>query len=402
MPLFKYIAKSMDGKVAVGRFDAPNKNALSDVLHNNNLLIMDIAEIKENSLFLFSMRKKIKSKELALFCRQFHTLINAGIQILECLFILKDQVGSRRLSKAIEKIYNNIKMGSSLSEAMSSEGKTFPKMLITIIEIGELSGDISSSLLRMAIYFEKENRVRQKIKKAMIYPIIILALALIIVTYLVIFIIPQFVDLFASFGEELPLPTRILISISNANPLIVLASLLSLVGLIMVFSRLLKIKHVRGLVNIFILKIPILGQFFRKNIAYKFTQALYELVNAGVPIVKSLEECLKVLGSNAFTEKFEKMIESVVIGSNIAGPLKETDIFPPMVIRMISIGEEAGALDTMLNKVSEYYEEEIDITIEKLLTMIEPLMIIFISGIVGFVLMSLFLPILRSYEVWGR
>lgn len=400
MPLFRYTAKSKDGKVASGRFEADNVNALRDLLHNNGLLIMDVAEIKDK-LFPFAMRNKVTLKELAIFCRQFHTLLNSGIQILDCLFILKNQVGSRRLSKAITKVYNDIKMGSTLSQAMSSEGRIFPKMLITIIEIGEVGGTLTTSLSKMAIYFEKENRIRQKVRTAMVYPITILIVAILIASYLVIFIIPQFVDMFKNMGVKLPLPTRILIAIANVNPSIILASLLSIVGLIILLIKLSRVKKVRTLLNSIIIKIPILGSYFSKTIAYSFTQALYELVNAGVPIVKSLEMSLKVLGNDAFTEKFEKVIESVVIGSNLADPLQETGIFPEMVIKMISVGEEAGALDTMLNKVSEYYEEEIGLAVDKLLVMIEPAMIILIAAIVGFIVISLFLPIFKSYELFG-
>lgn len=401
LALYKYSAKSKNGEVISGTFDADSEDKLAHILHNKGFLMMDVKEIKLRNSFPLPFRKKVSIKDISLFCRQFHTMLNSGINLLDCLYILRSQVGDQNLADAIYKMYDSVQKGSSLTEAMEAHKNIFPNLLISMIEVGEVSGNLSSSLERMALYFEKENKISQKIKSAMAYPLAIAGITVLVIIFLMIFVVPQFTKMFSSFGTELPLPTRILIALSGGSIDIMLIVIISILLIIFIIRKIASANKVKLYIDRLVLQLPLIGFYVRKVLAYRLTITLSELLRAGFPLISSLEMCAKVLDNQVFRKKIGEVIESVSMGSALAGPLENMQIFPLMVIRMIKVGEESGTIDTMMSKVAEYYDDELDASISKFVSIIEPLMILGIAIIVGLIVVAMILPIFSSYQYMG-
>lgn len=397
MALYKYIAKAPDGQVLRGDFEVEYREKLMEILHNKGFLVMEIKEVKEKQ-FTFRLNHKVSNGELSLFCRQFHTMLNASISILECLDVLSQQVNDKKLAKALRDMYESIQKGSTLTKAISEHSKLFPQILIAMVEVGEISGTLSKSLDRMAIYFEKEKKISQKVKSAMAYPMVIGGIAVLVVLFLMIFVIPQFTDMYKSFGQDLPLPTKIIMAISGGNKQVIAVLLGSIIGIIIITKYIKSSDRGKYFINKVYLSMPIIGKYTRRVLAYRFSMTLSELLFSGVPLIKSLEMCGKVLNNQLFHKKIEAVINNVSMGSALAGPFEEMNIFPAMVIKMIKIGEEAGTLDEMMRKVSEYYDDEINVTIDKLVSMVEPVMLLVLALVVGFIVIAMILPIFNSYQ----
>lgn len=402
MAVYKYVVKGKNGEVANGIFDAESLDKVTNILHDKDYLIMDIKELKRINTKSLIYLWKISAKELALFSRQFHTMLNSGINIVECLSILKNQVGDKRLSDAIAKMEESVQVGSLLSNAIGQHPNVFPNIMVAMVEVGEASGKLSESMKRLAEYFEKENRIKQKVQSALAYPAVISAMAVLVIVFMMIFVVPKFMEFFISNGTQLPLPTRILLAISGANFIVYLLAVLAIVVLVVLFKKLISTEKGGYSFDKALIGLPVIGELNRKIIAFRMTQTLSGLLYAGVPLVRTLEICTRVIGNKVIAKKMGKVIESVVLGSALAGTFEGMKIFPFMVIRMIKVGEEAGTLDEMMGKVSEFYEEEIEATISKVVVIVEPLLITVLAIVVGLIAISMIMPLFTMYEFYGQ
>ncbi|MDQ2087833.1 type II secretion system F family protein [Herbivorax sp. ANBcel31] len=397
MGVYKYMAKSQTGEVIKGNFEAESKKKLTDILHEKNLLILDIKEFRFPNKNKFK-KKRVSYKDLAVFCRQFHTMYNSGINILDCMFILKNQVSSLRFSSAIEKIIQSIRKGNSLKESMEEHKDIFPNILISMIDVGETGGNLSSSLERMAVYFEKENKIRQKIKTAMAYPFLISFITFAVVIFLMLFVIPMFVEMYSDTEAILPFPTRILVYFSKNMIEIITYFIIFLLSIFVLIKHFKSTSKGKIFIDNFFLKVPFLNLYIKKIFSFRFSRTLSELLYANVSLVESLKLCSNILNNSVFSNKINRVVESISLGSTLAGPLETMNLFPSMVIKMIKTGEESGTLDSMLLKVSQYHDEELDSAITRLIAFVEPLMIAVIALIVGFIVIGMVLPIFTSYQ----
>lgn len=401
MATFNYMAKSGSGKVSVGKIEATDKNMAVSLLKNKGMYLLEINELSllDRNVEI-GTSKKISAKDLALFCRQFYTMIDAGVTVIGSLDLLRRQTENRKLATVLGNVYEDVQKGMALSEAMGLHKNEFPNIVISMIEIGEISGNLDVVLDRLSIYLEKDNKVRQKIKTSMVYPKAICAIAIVAVIFMMIFVVPNFINMFKTMGSSLPLPTRILISISNLfkNIWFILGSAIVIPGFIFSFKRYIKTENGKYLYDKITLNIPVVGKYMKKIIASRFSRSLSLLLKTGVPIIQSLEVVGNLLNNEAVNRKMVKVKEDIKRGSGLAGPLEAVGIFPLMVTHMISIGEEAGSLDSIVEKVADFYDDELDASIGKLLAILEPLMIVAMALVIGGIVIAMILPLFSMYK----
>lgn len=401
MATFNYMAKSGNGKVSVGKIDATDKNMAVSLLKNKGMYLLEISELSilDRNVNLRT-GKKISAKDLALFCRQFYTMIDAGVTVIGSLDLLRRQTENRKLARVLGNVYEDVQKGMALSEAMGLHKNEFPNIVISMIEIGEISGNLDVVLDRLSIYLEKDNKVRQKIKTSMVYPKVICAIAIVAVIFMMTFVVPNFINMFKTMGSTLPLPTRILISISNLfkNIWFILGSAIAIPVLIFSFKKYTKTENGKYLYDKITLDIPVVGKYMKKIIASRFSRSLSLLLKTGVPIIQSLEVVGNLLNNEVVNRKMVKVKEDIKRGSGLAEPLEAVGIFPLMVTHMISIGEEAGSLDSIVDKVADFYDDELEASIVKLLAILEPLMIVAIALIIGGIVIAMILPMFSIYK----
>lgn len=342
---------------------------------------------------------KVKPKDLALFSRQFATMLAAGLPILRSLTILGEQSDSLRLREILSQVREDVEQGMSLSGAMG-EHREFPPLMVAMVEAGEVGGFLETSMVRIAESLESDVILRSKIKSALTYPVAVGVIAVLIVTGMLIFVVPIFEQMFASFGGELPAPTQLLVNLSALikNPLFFIPLLAVIIGGTMLYRR---NKHRRGVRNVMDplkFRIPIFGKLFHKVALARFTRSLSTLLAAGVPILQSLDIVGDTAGNVLVSRATESVKESVRQGTGMSRPLAEHPIFPEMVVQMIAVGEDTGALDEMLDKVADFYDQEVEATTEQLMALIEPIMIMVLGGIVGGMIIALYLPMFKIFE----
>ena len=400
MPSFNYKAKTSTGNVVSGRFDATDKSMVVSLLRGKGYFPLDITQISAiNKEVRLSSLKKVTTKNLAVFCRQFHTMINAGVSVLGCMDMLRRQTENPRLAMVLSKVYDEVQKGRTLSESMKLHTSVFPLILISMIEVGEVSGTLDSTMEKLAVHFEKDNKINQKIKTAMAYPAVIGCIALLMVGFMMTFVVPRFLSMFKSMGETLPLPTRILLNISNtiSNVWFLLGTIAGLFAVIYVFNKIKKLPIVKLWFDNAVLRLPLAGKNVRKILASRFTRTLSSLLSTGVSLIQALEVVEKVVDNQIVTQGMAKVKEDIKRGSNLAGPLEGIGIFPVMVTHMISVGEESGSLDAIMEKAADFYDDELDASISQLISLLEPIMILFMALIVGFIVISMILPIFQMY-----
>ena len=400
MASYNYRAKTSNGETVSGRFDAPDKNMVVALLRSKGLYPIHIEEnVTAGKEIKLGSSRKVKIKDLAIFCRQFQTMLNAGVSVMGCLDMLRKQTENPRLVGVINKVYDDVQKGIALSESMKNHGDVFPVLLTSMIEVGEVSGTLDITLERLAAQFEKDNKTRQKISTAMTYPMVISILALVMVVFMLTVIVPKFVGMLGNAGAKLPLPTQILVNISHM--LTDVRSLLVIVGsiafIVYAFKKFKKSSQGKAFLDRLIIKMPIIGPNVKKIMASRFTRTLSSLLKSGVPLIQALEVVEKVVNNHLVTQGMERVREDIRRGSNLAGPLESIGIFPVMVTQMISIGEEAGALDSIMGKVADFYDDEVDASISKLISTLEPVMIFVLAILVGAIVVSMMLPIFSMY-----
>lgn len=393
MVLYKYKAISKDGEIIEGFFEAFEEDEVLAMLKSYEYLPIVIKEHigyhKKDILF----GPRVKNKDLAVFCRQFHIMIDSGMDILECIDILKSQTKNKTLNAALNKIYEDIQKGYTISQAMEKHQKVFPTMLVNMIEAGELSGSLSIILDRVAIYFEKENKLQNKIKSAMIYPMILIIVSIIVVTFMVVIVFPSFINMFDISNTLLPLNTRILLSISKYlknNYFKFITINITIINLLLLFKKTVRGQYFFDNLKI---KIPGIKTINIKIITARFARTLSVLISSGIPLLDSLEIVSRVLKNIVVEDKLLEASNKIKMGTPLSVGMKKTKIFSNMVHSMLKVGEESGSLDEILIKVADFYDEEVEESIQRMITLIEPILIIIMALIIGFIVMAIALPI---------
>ncbi|SFC41357.1 type IV pilus assembly protein PilC [Alkalibacterium subtropicum] len=400
MATFAYKAKSKEGKVIKGKLDSTNQKEAVSELSQMNLIVYEVKPMNDILNRDVAIGRPLKQKEFVIFLRQFATLMEAGILLVESIELLADQSESKALKEALKEIAVDIKEGIALSEAMKRYPKLFPELLIQMVRSGEVSGQLEEVLDRMATYYEKQYRIKQKVSTALTYPMIVGSFAIIITVFLLLFIVPIFGDLFASFGSELPFITQIVLSLSEFIQQTwwifgIMAAILALA-----FMQLKKREDVAYYIDKYALKIPIIGTFIQKAVLARMTQTLSSLINSSVPILQAVEVTSEVVGNRVVKEVLLDSRTSLERGESLAKPMSEHWVFPPLIIQMIRVGEQSGALDDMLKRVADIYDQEVNEASDKLQSLIEPVLIIFLAVIVGLIVLSIVVPMFSLFEAF--
>lgn len=395
MATFKYITKDINARTIEGKISAENQTSVLEELRKRKLTVISISPIKESSLSKISFQsKKVKPDDLVIFSRQLATMVDAGIPILQGLDALQEQMAQPYFQSVIVAIRDDIQLGSSLSAAFSKHPKVFDSLFVNMIKVGETGGILSAVLDRVSSYMEKTVKLKRKVKSAMIYPAVVVCMAVIITIILLVKVVPTFASIYGSFNQELPAMTKILINLSN----IVKTQLIWYIGGIFVIGFILNRwnRTEKGALAIdrAKLRMPIFGELIRKVAISRFSRTLSTLLQSGVPILESLDIVGKTSGNKVLEIVVENVKNTVREGESIAVPLVKSGVFPSMVTRMIAIGEKSGQMEKMLNKIAEFYDEQVDAAVAGLTSIIEPLIIGFLGIVVGFIVVALFLPIM--------
>lgn len=400
MSLFSYVAKDASGKTLKGNVESDSKALLIDSLRQKGLVIISIEELKKKTK---SVRQaKIKLDDLVVFSRQLATMVNSGIPLIEAIDILATQVEKPGFRKVLFKVKNDIETGSSLSEAMAIHTGIFSSLYINMVRAGESSGLLDEILDRLAGYLEKAAALARKIKSSLIYPAVVITMAVLITLVLILKVIPTFKGIFETLGGTLPLPTRLLIAFSDIVRSMFVYIVAALVIAAILFTRYIRTEKGRLMFDKFCLKVPIFGIMFQKVAIAKFSRTLSTLTKSGVPILTSLEIVSKTAGNKVLELTINEVRTSVREGEMIAEPLSKTGLFPPMVVRMIAVGEKTGKLENMLTKIADFYEEQVDAAVSGLTSLIEPLIIAFLGIVIGGIVIAMFLPIFKITELIGK
>ncbi len=400
MPTFVYTAVDNTGKSIKGKIEADNNQHALSKLHDQHYHVLNLSEKKESGLRLLQP-KKVKLNAIAVFSRQFATMIDAGISIVRCLDILQNQSKDPVLKPVIIQAMNDVKSGMSLTDAFAKHPNVFSKLYVNMIRAAELGGILDEILNRLSTFLETEMEIRTKIKSAMMYPIIVLVFSMILIAALFTFVLPKFKEIFVSMNIEMPPATRILFDMSSILKTYWFVPVGIIVGAIVTFRILSSKPQGRYQIDKFKLRMPIIGEIVQKMAISRFARTFGTLVSSGVPMMRALEIVGETSGNAVIAKSVETARESVREGQKISQPLEASGVFPTMVTHMIDVGEETGRLSDMLVKVSEFYDKEVDASIKGLTSLIEPLLIVFMGVVVGFIAISVMGPIFKLVSSIG-
>jgi type IV pilus assembly protein PilC len=390
--------KTAGGETVSGEMQASSKAELIVNLRKKRVTITSAKE-KSKTTGAGILGSGVSTKDLAVFTRQFSTMINSGLPLVQCLDILAKQAEKDNFRKLISQTMRDVEAGSTLADALSRHPHVFSDLYVNMVEAGEAGGVLDVILGRLATYLEKMNTLKRKVRAAMTYPAVIFVVTIAASTFMLLFIIPTFAKMYSDFGSELPGLTRMVMALSIFLRTRWYVLLAGLAVAFVAFRRYYSTKQGRASVDRFLLKVPVLGPVLLKASIARFTRTLGTLVSSGVPILEGLEITAKAAGNTVVKNAVMKTRSSISSGQTIAGPLRESEVFPPMVVQMISVGEETGALDEMLSKVADFYDEEVDSAVDQMTSVIEPLMIVLMGGIVGVMLIAMYLPIFKLVSV---
>jgi type IV pilus assembly protein PilC len=392
VPAFVWKGKTRDGKVVSGERVADNKEAVMAVLRRQQIVPITVKE-KGKEIALPKLRGHVDEKTLAVFTRQFSVMIDAGLPLVQCLQILGSQQENKTFAKVLQQTRMDVEGGASLADAMRKHPKAFDDLFTNMIAAGEAGGILDTILKRLATYIEKNVKLKAQVKGAMVYPISVISIAGIVIAVILWKVIPTFASMFAGLNAELPLPTRFVIGLSNwfvrLLPFLVIGGVVGVTA----FRRYYATHAGRRVVDRAVLKAPIFGPLMRKIAVARFCRTLSTLISSGVPILDGLEITARTAGNAIIEDGIMAVRKGVESGLTLAQPLKETGVFPPMVVQMIGVGEQTGALDAMLSKIADFYEDEVDQAVANLLTLMEPVMILFLGVSVGGIIIARYLPL---------
>ncbi|MDU5080049.1 type II secretion system protein F [Tissierella sp. P1] len=390
--IYRYKAVSQDGEMIEGYFEGSEKSDVLAMLKGNNYLTVSIEKDIEAEAQIDIFSSKVKKKDLAVFCRQFYTMLDAGIGIVKCIEILEKQSENKNLVKALGALYENVQKGFTLSEGMKKHPKVFPALLINMIEAGEVSGNLDTIMERMAVHFEKENKLENKIKSALIYPIALAVVSIAVVIFLLVAVMPTFIGMFESSGQALPVPTQVLLNISNWLTNFWYIFIVIVVGMIAGFGTFRQTPIGRNFLDTLKLKIPIVKDTNVKIITSRFTRTLSTLISSGIPLLQSIDVVAKVVGNKVVHDRLAIAAENVRKGVALSRAINEMGVFPPMVDSMIKIGEESGSLDDILYKTADFYDDEVEVALQRMTSLMEPLMLVVMAVVIGFIVIAMAMP----------
>lgn len=392
MLVYKYKAISENGQVLEGYYEAQSESEVLAMLKSNNYFPMAIEEDKGTDVKMDLFAKKVTKKDMAVFCRQFYTMLNAGISIIKCLDILEKQTENKTLKKAILTVYEDVQKGMTLSEGMKKQEKIFPSLLINMVEAGEVSGNLDIIMERMALHFEKENKIENKIKNAFVYPAVLSIIAIAVVIFLLTVVMPTFIGMFETSGSILPGPTRALLAMSDwlTNYWYIFIGIVFIIIFFIISFG--KTEGGKIFFDNLKIKIPGLKKMNIKIITSRFTRTLSTLLSSGIPLLQALDVVSKVVGNEVIANKLDNAKEDIRKGIPMSRTIKDMNVFPPMIDSMIKIGEESGALDDILYKTADFYDEEVEASMQKMTTLLEPILIVFMAVAIGFIVIAMAMP----------
>lgn len=398
MAAWGYVAIDKSGKEIKGSRDADSKEQVTRELKNQGLIVLDITE--QNALtkdISFDFGGKPTPRDLAVFCRQFASITRAGVTIIQTLNMLAEQTENVKMQKAIQAVRADVEKGESFADSLSRHDNVFPELLVQMARAGEASGSLETAMERMAIQFEKSAKTKALVKKAMIYPIVVACVAVAVVIVMLVFVIPRYMDMFEELGTELPAITMAVVNMSNFIQnywFIIVPVVAAIVFALKTWSKTNSGKHVLGKIA---LKIPAVANLVVKSASAQMARTLSTLLTAGVPLVEAVDIVADTMGNIWFKEALKEAVEQIVIGVPLSQPLQTSKLFPPMVYHMIRIGEEAGSTEEMLNKLADYYEEEVEMAVQSLMAAMEPMIIIVLACIVGVLIGAVMAPMVNMY-----
>lgn len=396
MPFFNYTIRDANGQTRTGKVEAENAEVLKKRLEQEGLQVLEISQDKKAPRVPAGGYGRVKLSDLAIFSRQFSTMLDAGVSLIRCLDVLQQQTNNARLRKILNDLSARVESGESLSRSMARHPKAFSPLIIGLIRAGEVGGVLEESLQRIAHFLEKDVELRRKIRSALTYPVIVLLAAVGIVIFLVSWLVPQFADLFRELGiKEMPAPTQFLIDLSALFTQRWYVVVIAVIAILIAYKLFVSTRVGRRVADRVKLRVPVFGPLHHKIVMARFSRTMGTLLASGVPILQAMETVAGVVGNSVVSDAIMESRSRIREGEKIADPLQRSRMFPPMVVHMVSVGEESGSLDHMLNKIAEFYENEVEATIASLTAAIEPVMIVLLGFIVGFIVISMFLPMIE-------
>ena len=398
MPTFAWTGRARDGKSTKGTMEAASESAVMANLRRQGVQANKIKESGKGlsaDINIGFLKPKITTKDIVVFTRQFATMIDAGLPLVQCLDILSSQQDNKTFKEILLQVKADVESGATFADALKKHPKAFNELYVNLVAAGEVGGILDTILNRLAVYIEKALKLKKQVKSAMTYPVTIIGIALVVIAVILVFVIPAFEKIFADFGGALPLPTQIVINISN----FVQDYILLLIGMIMFTIFIIKKIYAsvkgREFIDHWALKMPVVGILIRKVAVAKFARTMATMISSGVPILDGLDIVRKTAGNRTVEKAIAEVRSSISEGKTIAEPLKASGVFPPMVCQMIEVGEQAGALDTMLSKIADFYDDEVDDAVGNLTAMMEPLLMLFLGTTVGGLVIAMYLPIFQ-------
>jgi type IV pilus assembly protein PilC len=396
-----YVFKAMDltGAKATGEVEAESKQIVSEQLKSRGLIILDISDKHTSRQINIELFNKLSATDLAIMTRQLATMVQSGMTILRALYVLEAQTENKKLGEAIVAVRKDVEAGLPLSDSLERHPKIFDPLFVSMTRAGETGGMLDEALIRVADQLEKADSLRRQVKSAMTYPTVVLTFAGGVLLALVAFLVPVFIGVFKQFGGDLPAITKLTVTMSKILTGYWYAMLLGVVGTVITFRKWKRSEWGRPQWDRFRLRVPMkIGDIVQKVALARWSRTLSALVSAGVPLLQALDITGKTAGNHVIEQSMASVIENVKNGGTIAEPLKDSPVFPAMVSHMVSVGEETGSLDTMLSKIADFYEDQVDAAVKALTSILEPVMIVFVGGIVGFIVISMYLPLFKVYD----
>jgi type IV pilus assembly protein PilC len=399
---FQYTVRDRAGKLVKGTISAENQTMVMQRLKAGGYAPVSITQANsgmKKEINIPGFGKKVKLKDLSVMARQFATMVNSGLSLLRTLTILTEQTTNKELGRVLGVVRNEVETGTALSAALAKHPRVFPAIMINMVRAGEVGGFLDSVMMQLAVNFESEVKLRGKVKSAMTYPVVVLCISVVAVIGMLLFIVPVFKKLFLQLGGKLPLPTQILVDISSELKLLLPLGVVGAIVFMVLWGKYKHTPQVRNVVDPLKLKAPVFGKLFQQIAISRFTRNLGTMMHSGVPILQSLDIVADTTGNIVVGRVVRDVQDSVRTGEALTAPLSKHPVIPAMVVQMMTVGEETGALDTMLHKISEFYDQEVEATTESLTALIEPLMIAFLGGIIGSMIVALYMPIFKIFTL---
>ena len=402
MPVYTWKGEDRSGAAQKGEIEAPHEHAVRAQLRRMQI---KPTKVKPKSKDLFEnvsfLQPKVKQTNVVIFARQFATMINAGLPLIQSLNILESQEDNKTFRAILKEVKENVEEGSTLADAMGKHPKVFDELFVNMVAAGEVGGILDTILDRVSAYMEKAMKLKRQVKGAMTYPVIVLVIAVLVIVVILVFVIPVFEQMFADFGGTLPVPTQIVVAISNFMKGNILYMIIGLGLFGYAFKRFYGTERGRALADDIVLKLPAFGPLLRKVAVAKFTRTMSTMISSGVPILEGLDIVAKTSGNKTIEKAIYKVRSGITQGRTMADPLGESGVFPSMVVQMVAVGEQTGALDAMLGKIADFYDDEVDAAVEGLTAMIEPFMMVFLGTTIGGLVIAMYLPIFKMAGVVG-